>query len=118
MPESSPKLYYIKKEEMDDISLEIKGGQSRAEHLVRDFYIGDAHFSRSILVYLMELVVTSEGFLVFLEETARRPPAVEKEGGLVYQITEQNLRLMANFSVMIKNIREDLRELGLAIDLQ
>ena len=114
----SSRVYYIKKEEVDNILQEIEGSQFRAEHLVREFYVGNMQFSRPVLIYLLELVVTADGFLIFLDEIFEEGGIYQKDDVSTYRVTEKNLKLMANFSVMNKNIKVDLRELGLDVDLQ
>ena len=111
-------VFLLRKEELETIRNEIAGDRLRAEELVQDAYVGTLSVPRPALLYLLELVVTSEGYLGFLSSMMSPEKETIKDGFEAYRVVEKDLRIMANYSNVNRNVRRDLLGLGYTMELQ
>ncbi len=114
---SEEKLFFVRENELTLLSGEIMGTQSRAEILLEDAYTRRFPCSRESKFYLMELAVTSEACLAYLEKTIKGKD-IKRSGQPGYKLTADQLKLLTNYALMNRNICLDLLESGITITLQ
>ena len=117
MSDKPDQVYLLRKEELGLVREEVKGQACRAEHLIQQFYTGNQHLTHQVLLYLFELVVSSYSYIDLLE-TILQSPVVAKEGKEGFKVEKGSILSMATYTAISKNIRADLAELGLVVDLQ
>lgn len=111
------KLFFVREKELAALFDEIKGNQSRAEILLEGAYTQEFACSRESKFYLMELTVTSEACLAYLERV-KGGKEMKKSGEQGYKLTTDQLGFLTNYAIMNKNICLDLLESGITITLQ
>jgi len=118
LSESKKSTFYVRQAEIHQAMSSVEGSLFRAEHLVEEYYTTDSKLPRETLLSLFDSILASEGFLSLLSSVLEAAEVTKVKGEDSYMVSEDDLKLVATYSIAHKNILQDLKTCGYALDLQ